>query len=178
MDGGLPPGHPMLANPAPSGMSTEQLPPSLRGGADVQITWSSPDGWEEAVGQGMRLASFTLPEAPEEMLVTLIALSGPAGGLSSNVGRWLGQVNVVRTQNELDSLVEALPRFTTPAGIDGVWVDFNPFVAPEADSVKAAILTVGGSTVFVKMTGSASVLEQQEERLRSLADSIQPRTES
>ena len=164
----LPDGHPVVE----SGMKAEGLPPSLRGGAGVELAWDVPAGWTETAGQGMRRVSFNAEGS--DMLCTIVTLGGSAGGLESNLRRWLGQVNLNLDAAALTELASNLETGATASGLSIQWVDFNPLLPAGSDkpSVKAAILSKDGSTIFVKMTGVAAELDQHDEALRSLVGSL------
>jgi hypothetical protein len=166
-DSTLPEGHP----PTASGMDPAALPPALRGGAGVELTWDVPADWVETAGQGMRRASFSIEGS--EVLCTIVALSGSAGGTESNLRRWLGQVGLNLDTPAFASMMQSLEAGTTASGLAWTWVDFNPLVQGDAaPSIKAAILEKEESTVFVKMTGPAAELTKQDAALKTLVNSI------
>lgn len=166
-DQALPEGHP----PVGSGMDSGALPPSMRGGAEVDLAWDVPAGWTETPGKGMRRAAFSAEGS--QMLCTIVALGGSAGGMESNVRRWLGQVGLDLDAEALASLLESLEKGSTSSGLIWSWVDFNPLLKdPTEPSMKAVLLEKEGSTVFIKMTGSGSELAVQDGAMRALVDSI------
>lgn len=163
----LPEGHPPVA----AGMDPAALPPGMREGAGVELAWDAPAGWTETKGRGMRRAAFSMDGT--DVVCTLVALSGSAGGIESNIRRWLGQVDLHLDAPAFASMMQSLETGTAASGLTWTWVDFNPLVKEDtAPSMKAAILDKEGSTVFVKMTGPAKELARQDAALKALVHSI------
>ncbi|MGC3999261.1 MAG: hypothetical protein QM767_18210 [Anaeromyxobacter sp.] len=73
---------------APPGMQGDvPPPPPVEGG----LRWSLPQGWTEARGGGgMRFATLK-PAVPGKVDVSVVVLSGAAGGELANVNRWRNQ---------------------------------------------------------------------------------------
>lgn len=156
-----------------AGMNADALPPELRAGAAVDLDWTTPEGWEVSAGQGMRLATFTVPGSSVDC--SIVALGGAAGGLESNLHRWLGQVNLNPDSQTFQTFVSSLPSFSTEQGWPVTWVDFSsllPAGQVEAKSIVAGIVERDGRSIFVKMMGPASELAEQSESLRSLVESL------
>jgi len=169
-DKSLPDGHPPIGSGS-SGMNASALPASMRSGAGVELAWVAPAAWTETAGTGMRRASFSADGSGIQC--TIVALGGTAGGVESNIRRWLGQVNLQLDADALAALMAGMESGTTTSGLSWQWVDFNSQLkTPENPSMMAAILQKEGSTVFVKMTGTGSELAAQEAALRQLVESI------
>jgi len=60
--------------------------------SDSSLSWEVPQGWFEEKGSGMRLVTFRAQNGTVEC--SIISLGGQAGGLQSNVTRWMGQINI------------------------------------------------------------------------------------
>src|SRR5688500_16517882 len=63
--------------------------------AQREVSWTVPEGWTEQPASGMRLGSFAVPgrEGPAADM-SVVALSGPAGGDLANINRWRGQIGL------------------------------------------------------------------------------------
>lgn len=64
-------------------------PPPAQG-----VSWTTPEGWKEEPGNGIRLATFTPPQDDGKSEATVVALPGDAGGEPANVNRWRGQIGL------------------------------------------------------------------------------------
>lgn len=56
------------------------------------VHWTTPSGWKELAGSGMRIATFDPPQTAGKAQVTVVALPGDVGGELANVNRWRGQL--------------------------------------------------------------------------------------
>ena len=64
-------------------------PPS----AQPKWSWTTPQGWEEQGGGGMRVVGFRIA-GNENAECTVIVLGGTGGGLAANVNRWRKQMGL------------------------------------------------------------------------------------
>src|SRR6185295_3802172 len=68
------------------------------------IHWTVPAGWMERPGGSMRVGSFSISKDSRTADVSVIPLSGGAGGELENVNRWRDQVGLGPiSQSELAS---------------------------------------------------------------------------
>ena len=139
------------------------------------FTWTTPAGWREAPGMGMRLATLTVERGDETAEATLIVLSGDAGGLGANITRWMEQVNIrPPTGATMDAYIENLPSFTTVGGLDGRLIDFDEFiVAADALSNLIGVIPRGRQTLFIRMSGTQALLAQERDAFLALCKSVQ-----
>ena len=56
--------------------------------------WTLPTGWQEQPASGMRIGSFSIVEGDRKVDISLVVLTGDAGGLAANVNRWRGQLSL------------------------------------------------------------------------------------
>jgi hypothetical protein len=114
----------------------------------------------------MRMGSFQIT-GPEDTVadLSIIPLSGPAGGLVSNINRWRRQDVMLPeiTESDVDQFVTELE---TQLGA----MKLIDMVSEEAlidgkfkQRVLAAIFMFEGQTWFVKVKGPAELLEAQKE---------------
>src|SRR5688572_4528535 len=123
------PNAPHAAPPRPA-TAAEMLP---------RLTWIAPAEWKEAPKGELRLASFRINgENGAQADLSVIALSGTAGGDLSNVNRWRGQVGLPPVPaDELPKLSEKVD----VGGFDGELFDLNGTAASgDATRVLATIL--------------------------------------
>lgn len=143
--------------------------------AHTHFQWDTPEGWkEERKASGFRLATFTIPSETKESICTVIPLQGEAGGLEANVTRWLGQATGktpdITTVNEL---LKDREKFLTKGQFPAVLIDFTPVTPNPTDkSILAAVITIHGNSVFVKMTGEKAHLVQNKEKFKTLCQSF------
>jgi hypothetical protein len=124
----------------------------------------------------MRIATFTMGSEGEEGICTLITLSGPAGGLESNVARWLGQMELpVPDEAAFAQLLESQERLQTQGELEGVIVDLLPLTREQGtreDSMIVGVVTIGSQTAFLKLTGPLTLLDREKAQLQALTRSI------
>ncbi|GEM_PF-594248 len=165
-----PPDHPTRGEPNIVGLpgiamqGRESEVPPAPDASDV--TWTTPDGWEEQPGSGMRLAAFRPAGAGDRALVTLIPMGPGAGGLDANVTRWRRQVGLPEEHtHEHVQMQGAMP-----------YVLVN-LVAESASknlpsSTMGAIYSIPGRTLFLKFTGDTDLLVESKGGFLALAQSI------
>ena len=149
------------------------------GHSQGHFQWDTPDGWqEEQKASGFRLASFTVTEKDKKSVCTIIPLRGEAGGLKANVTRWLGQITADTapfgdSDAVVDKLLKTQEKFLTGGQFPAVFIDFTTVTPNEADaSILATVITVGGSTVFIKMRGEKSLLIKNRKKFKALCESL------
>lgn len=136
-----------VALPASAGATAQ--PAVAEGG----VRWTLPSGWQERQGGGdMRYATLTPPGAKAE--VTVVRLSGPAGGELANVNRWRNQLGLPPLGEP--ELVPARKVLGTAAGELAVY-DFTSSGAEKLRTV-AGLTSVQGETWFFKLTGDADAV--------------------
>ena len=152
----LPEGHPPLTT---SPTVTSGAPAAEKG----KPTWDVPAGWEEQPPSSMRLASFAIKgENGAKADLSVIKLSGTAGGTLPNVNRWRAQIG-------LQPIDEAeLQKLTTVREVGGskvIFVDMSGRSVESADPARmlAAIVPKTGVTWFYKVLGTDNLVGQQKE---------------
>jgi hypothetical protein len=133
-----------------------------------EVVWTTPEGWEETAASGMRLASFKVGEADGSIII----LSGNAGGDVENIKRWAGQVDVTMNDEAILSFIEKQQRVECEGGFSALIVDLTSETGPVAKSALAAIAQVEDHTVFVKLSGLASLLNEELENFIALSKSL------
>jgi hypothetical protein len=120
-----------------------------------EIQWKTPAHWLEQAPSAMRIGSFLVKgENGQTADVSIVPLSGEAGGDLSNINRWRGQINLAPISEEnLPQNSETI----TPGGRRMLLVDFVSQELLIDNQYKkrliAAIYTQGERTWFFKMMG-------------------------
>ncbi len=159
---------PMAMKADPHAGMDMSVPPEMMPtvNSDLKLAWDLPKGWAEKPGKGMRLASFYLVDNPQEIDVSIVSLGGMAGGLEANLQRWLGQINVQVSDVQMQEFIQASQ--------DNIF-DFTQ-LQKGADSLSkstiAAMITLGDTTVFVKMTGSIKAVGTYKKDFIALVKSV------
>ena len=129
-----------------------------------QVTGNPPPNWEAQPLSSMRQASYLVKGGDGATAdISLVALTGPAGGVLDNVNRWLSQLGQPAITAE--QLAQKGQRVTSPLG--GVTVVDLEGLPEGADATKdgriiAGIVTVAGKSWFFKMRGNAALAESQK----------------
>lgn len=143
------------------------------------LTWDVPSGWQEVAGSGMRIATFKRADNPDAIDVSIVTLSGPAGGLEANLTRWAGQISLDLTANDgLSKLIDSAQVLKTQGGLELKIFDFTQLqkgLGPSEKSTVAAMVEINGSTVFVKMTGTVKTVTDNLESFKTLSRSVRPK---
>lgn len=142
----------------------------------LPLSWTTPEGWQESAGGGMRLASFATMDKDNPVECTIVSLGGQAGGLTSNVARWMRQVNiVVPDAARLEQFISAQSQVSTQDGFAATIVDLTQLQSVKdlrSPSMIATVITLPDATVFVKMTGSRGALLKNKEKFEALCESL------
>ena len=140
------------------------------------LSWEVPKGWIEKQGNGLRLATFTGTDPSAMFETTIVSLGGPAGGIGSNVERWMKQLNLTTPNSqEFDSFIKQQERFSTLSNLPVTLVDLTKLqdAAPlDSPSMIAAIIERDDAQIFVKMTGSKAAVLKNLDDFKTLINSI------
>jgi hypothetical protein len=158
----LPPGHPDISaaeNPSVPSMPNGIVSPDTSAGP---VTWTTPAGWAQVPPSEMRVGSFKITDANgKQAEVSIVPLSGMAGGDFANVNRWRGEVGLLpATDDLLQSVGETVQAGGQPAQLfDMAGVNA---VSGETNRIIAVIQHRDDTSWFFKMTGNADLVEQQK----------------
>ena len=131
----------------PSGMV--ENPPPAQG-----LSWTTPAGWKEETGNGMRVATFTPPQESGRSEATVVALPGDAGGELANVNRWRGQIGLTPIDEE--TLAAARKTVAARAGTILVY-DFTG-TGTKKSRLVAGMIKVDATTWYFKLMGDADAV--------------------
>lgn len=154
--GAMPPDH------VGTGTPQDTLAPA---GQPSEVTGTPPSNWEVQPLSTMRLASYLVKgDGGATADISLVSLSGAAGGVTDNVNRWLSQLG--KPAITAEQLAQMAQKVTSPLGEVTV-VDIEGLPAG-ADAEKdgriiAGIASGDGRSFFFKMRGNAALAESQKE---------------
>jgi hypothetical protein len=140
------------------GAGSMEPPPSAAG----PVQWTKPESWNSQPLSEMRIGSFKV-EGPTagSADVSITAFPGKAGGLSSNLNRWRGQLRLPPLSEE--QLLNTAQRFEVDH-VPTCLVDFQTADSdPEPARILGAVLQKGDRTWFVKMTGPPNLLASERQ---------------
>lgn len=160
---------PKEAPPAmPPAMGMDMTAPA----ADAkELRWTTPKGWKEQAPSAMRLGSFLIRgENSQTADMSVVPLSGEAGGDLANINRWRGQINLgPMTAADFSAQSETIK----PGGLRMTYIDFVSRDRLINNRYKkrlmAAIYHRGDRTWFFKIIGEdATVLSAKAAFLQFL----------
>ncbi len=143
---------------APAFATAEEGGPALK--------WSLPGGWVETHPGGMRYATLRPPGGSVD--VSVVVLSGPAGGELANVNRWRSQIGLSAIGEP--ALSAARVTLHAKAGDLAVY-DFLSDGEKQSRMV-AALATNGDRTWFLKMLGDAVEVKKARPEFNHLLQSL------
>lgn len=171
----------LISLPAPAvntsmTMSDASLNQLLQNSVSQQaVQWTTPNGWTELQGSGMRMVTFHSTNA-DPIECSIVSLGGLAGGLEANLVRWLNQIGVTNVPGEqLRSFIANSPTLTTVDNQTAQIFDLMELQIPAANnpSMMVAIIDTGAETIFLKMTGTQAAIYDQSGQFKRLIQSIQ-----
>lgn len=143
----------------------------------MKIEWTVPDIWDDQPSQGFRLATFVEEANPDAIDVSIVKLSGAAGGVQANIQRWMQQINIDSIdQLTMTTFLENPQTFITKTEDAGHYFDFQELQGdkdPKKQSILAAIIKKESETIFVKMTGTIENINRNRDAFRALNESLQ-----
>lgn len=142
----------------------------------ARLTWETPPGWKSLGAKGMRTGSFAVSYEGKTADGSIVQLPGPAGGIESNVRRWMEQAGLSQMDAKaMQAFLGSQKRIRTRDGYEGVLVNLasqlNGNMVQE-NSILAVMIQAPDETIFVKLTGPRSVLLRNVDALARLASSL------
>ena len=144
----------------------EQMAPPSEPPAQLTLLWKTPDGWLEQPASEMRLATFKVESAE----CTIVAFPGDVGGVEANVKRWLTQLEVQMSDDQLQTFIQNAPALETEGGFKGSFFNFEPVAT--STSMLATMISANGQTVFVKLMGEKNIVSKNREKFEALSRSL------
>ena len=125
--------------------------------APSALHWVAPSTWKSQPASAMRLASFQIPAKSGSCELSIVALSGEAGGFLANINRWRGQLKLAPISgSDLKSATSSkkLGHFS--------YTVVNLVDQSHQKGILAAILTTKETSYFFKLTGSPSDIQETQ----------------
>ncbi len=135
--------------------------------ASPQLKWQTPAGWTEVAPSEMRVASFKVAgKDGQQADVSVIPLTGTAGGELSNVNRWRNQVGQPPvSEDEMRKLAQPVEVAGQPATL---YEQNN-----ESTRILAVLQQRGDLAWFFKMTGDNQLVAQAKPAFVAFLKSVQ-----
>lgn len=132
------------------------------------LHWKTPAGWTELPGNGMRAATFKLPQTAGKAEVTVVALPGAVGGELANVNRWRGQIALTPIgEGDLPGV-----RVKVRSGAGEMFVyDFTSGGAKKTRLV-AGMIQVSGTMWFFKLMGDEKAVAAAKPAFLKLVEGL------
>ena len=118
--------------------------------ADTALVWQAPAQWVPKPATQFRKATYSVPGDAGECDLSVTAFPGEAGGELANVNRWRSQLALPAIGP--DALEGAVSRVEAN-GLKFTIVEIAPRGDPAGKGMLGAMVPVGGSTWFFKLTG-------------------------
>jgi hypothetical protein len=153
-----------MGRPPFAGGATGGLPPPGPSGDVPESLLRAPEGWQAGRADGMRKAAFDVVQGRGHVEITVIDLPKAGVDLLQQVNRWRGQVDLPDiTADELADQLETL----TVGKYEAKYVE----ALGDAKAVLAAVVEVGDTEWFFKLTGDVDLARQERERFREFVQS-------
>lgn len=131
-----------------------------------EIVWTVPEGWMEQPASDMRVGSFQAKAANNELVdISIVSLSGQAGGMLANVNRWRGQIQLPPIE-EKDLSHES--KLITVGGRQMDWIE----MANQKRRIIAAVYEHQGQTWFFKMSGDDAAVNTVKSDFREFLSNL------
>ena len=125
-----------------------------------RLTWTLPQGWQEQAPSEFRVASFNIKGTDGTADMSIVPLSGSAGGDLANVNRWRGQVGLAPIS------ADGFSKTAQPVQVGSATGDLYELAGENAAGEDARVLAViqhrGDTTWFFKMTGNSALVAREK----------------
>lgn len=138
------------------------------GGGEPALHWHAPDTWTEKPPSSMRVGSYDVPGSAGPADMSVVVLTGEAGGNLNNVNRWRGQIGLGPIDDA--ELARAAKRVKSGAG-DVLVVEFGGAEAGGKRMI-TGILAGSGQTWFFKLNGPDATVSGAREDFMKLVESV------
>jgi len=168
-----------ISTSAPPSVANTPMPTAMPNGLPApdnsglpKLKYTLPAGWTEKPLTQLRLASFEISEDGKAVDVSVIPLSGAAGGDLANVNRWRGQVGQpLITEEDLQKAAESVTVGTQPANLFDI-----AGTAPgsgDDERIIGVILHAGDTAWYFKMMGDSALAEKNKTAFIAFLKSVQ-----
>lgn len=175
----LPQGHPPIDQNINMNSSDPQTQAMLaQSVSHVPLSWQTPKGWSEEKGSGMRLVTFKGDKGDQPVTVTIVSLSGTAGGLESNIIRWMKQINPpedLLSGDKMRDFIQQQETFVSKGNLAVQLIDLTGLSNSKeysAQTILGAVVHLEDTTIFIKMSGTLKAVHQNREEFKALCKSL------
>ncbi len=145
--------------------------PASDGAQPSPLKWTTPQGWTQLPGGGMRYASFQVDAAQPDLQLTIIPLGAESGSVEANVHRWENQLGLPPTPSEKMQQT-AVP--IVAGGAKGIRMDLAAPPGKEPPRrMLAAMLFHGDRVWYFKLIGPDAAVAAQRQRFDELLHSLE-----
>ena len=161
------------------------MPPMAAPPANIKVTWTLPKGWvPKDSANAMRIGSFAAMDPnlansgeidPNAVDVSVVQLGGTAGGMEANIRRWMGQVGLKASPDEMEEIIKKAPRFKTATGQEGMLIDLTGMLSgdmTQSKTIYGAIVQTEEYTVFVKAMGEFAPVKKQKPQVEAFCKTL------
>ena len=134
------------------------------------LTWTTPAGWKEKPGDGMRVATFELPKGPGKAEATIVALPGDVGGELANVNRWRGQLALP----PIAAVSLAGARVNVPSAAGSVAVYDFTGAGKAPPRLVVGMIQVDGTLWFLKLMGAKDAVAAAKPAFLKMLQGLKP----
>ena len=133
----------------------------------IKLSWNKPDSWVISSGSSMRIGSFDVPYNNGIGDLSVIKLQGDGGGITSNINRWRGQLNL----NSI-SLSEIEKDLIFFEGNLGSYSVVEIYDSNNLNAFVCAIIPYGEATIFVKLSIQSNGIKQVRQSFIDFCSSL------
>ncbi len=138
--------------------------------------WTVPDGWSPKTGgSSMRVASYEVKTADGRSVdISVVPLGGQAGSLLDNVNRWRNELKLPPiAEAQLADAVRSVPIGATSGKYLNIVTEQPNPETKRKERTLAAIMDLGGTTIFFKLRGDDELAAENEPKFLSWLQSVQ-----
>ena len=136
------------------------------------LAWTAPEHWVAKPASAMRKGTFTITdEAGATADLSITAFPGNVGGDLANINRWRGQIQLPPIAA---AELAAATSTVESQGLKLTVVYFTGGPAATLQRVLGAIVPVGDSTWFFKLTGPAALVAREQPAFAAYLKTIRP----
>jgi hypothetical protein len=167
-----------VSGPNRGGPSMQSSDPSFNRVSEgvARLTWKTPATWKSLPASGMRTGSFSVTQDGQSADGSIVQLSGPAGGVESNVRRWMEQVGMTQPDDAaMQRFLQSQRKIKTQDGHEGVLINLAAQLSGnlvQDNAILATIVHAPDETIFVKLTGPRALLLKNVDALAQLSSSL------
>ena len=149
-------------------VDTKPIVEEVQSSVEFSVTWEKPESWIQVDGHSMRLASFNTPFSEGLGDVSVTTFGGSSGGITLNVNRWLSQIGL---ESMSDSGIDAIS--VKKSGLLGEFSYFKLLNdKDQTTAILASIFQLKDRTVFVKLSSSATGVNETENDFLKFCNSL------